>query len=296
MNLSGQPPEKDFQKEANQPLSESEFAENNSLVKAIPLWIWLFLFTILIVLFIGLKAWYGQIIGKEEGKEPFMKVTNREMSVFLWQFPAYIRANTSKKTGYMPGFFFDKENFDPKKEEEFVSAPPDLLFLYHTWNRLLAPYFISRPIKPAEFNEFLTQLPEWKPENWKLAPDEYTQLVTLKEYSKLENMENLSNQQLPLIVRQAFLGWKNYFKEGPFINKLAPSVGQVQNFLEKYPTYGRPSWRNIGLVAGKEVAGLKYLQELINDSADSQEIITPDELSSFLKVALFNFEHFEKGV
>jgi hypothetical protein len=297
MNPEDSPLEKDVLESASkqtniskgvQTLSEKDFRGNKPFLKTLPFWLWLFFIALLVALIIGTSTWYHQTLQQEESHEPFMEVTNREFSVFLWQFPSFLRVNVPKKTGYIPAFYFDRENFDPSKGNEFVSAPPDLIFLYHTWKRLLAPSFVSRPIKPGEFDEFLAQLTEWQPSHWQSAPAGYVQLIASKSYIGVSDLRTLSEDLLPMIVRQAFQGWKNYFKEGPEINSLKPTVKQIREFLTKYPKYARPFWRNISAIAGQEVAGLNYLQLLLSPGANGDEMIPNNQLSSFLKVALFN--------
>jgi hypothetical protein len=153
---------------------------------------------------------------------------------------------------------------------------------------------IVRPIPTKEFAEFLNQMEEWQPRNWKQAPELYVQLVTSKDYEKISDLQTLPDTRLPLIVRQAFWGWKNYFKEGMQINNITPTFSQVQSFLEKHPTYQRSYWRNIQEVAGQEVAGPQYLAAFINGTFSSEEKMPADQLAPFLKVALFNAEQAQK--
>lgn len=274
----------------NEPLSESNFIQNQPVLSSLPFWVWLFLIAAISAIILGSRGWYEGFLQKERSREPFLEVTNREFSVFLWQFPSYIRSNVSKKTGYLPGFFIDRENVDPAKADEFVSAPPDLIFLYHTWSRLLESGQIIRPITPADFTEFLGKFEEWQPAHWKQAPEDYVKMVNSKSYQEVENLQNLPLMTLPLIVRQAIQGWKNYFQEGPQINESSPTVGQVQTFLEQYPSYARNYWRNINEVAGQPVAGENYLKLLLLGSPPTSEKFPADQLAPFLKAALYNAE------
>lgn len=272
-------------KKNREPLSEKDFIQNGWSLSSIPFWLWIFLMAALIGVFMGTSSWYQGVIKQEKSHEPFLEVTNREFSVFLWQFPSFMRLNV-KKTGYLPGFSPSSENFNPETAEEFVSAPPALIFLYHTWHRLLAPEFIARQIPPEEFAEFINQMPEWEPKNWKNAPAGYGKLIEEKKTAEIKDLQTLSENELPLIVRQAFQGWKNYYKEGEEINQIHPTIGQVQEFLKKYSNYARPFWRNIGEIENQPVAGLNYLKDL---SEATDTIIPNEQLSSFLKVGLFNF-------
>ncbi len=277
LNPSGRPP-----------LSEKDFIQNGWSLTSFPFWLWIFLIAVIASLIWGSRGWYESFLQQEKKHDPFLEVTNREFSIFLWQFPAFLRVNVSTKTGYLPGFLSSSENFNLDTAEEFVSAPPDLIFLYHTWNRLLSSEFIARPISPTEFDDFLKQLPEWQPINWKKAPPEYAQLINSKDYSKVENLQTLTENRLPMIVRQAFLGWKNYFLEGPRINEIQPTFAQIKAFLEQHPHYARNFWRNIEMINGLEVAGSRYLYDFLNETFIPDANIPKDQLAPFLKVALFN--------
>lgn len=279
-----------LESDPNQTLSEKDFIQNQRIFSKLPPWLWMSLILIMGILLLGTQDWYRGFLQKEKAHEPFLEVTNRDFSVFLWQFPSFLRNNVSKKTGYLPGFTSMHENFKADVGEEFVSAPPDLLFLYHTWNRLLAPEFISRPISGTEFSEFLNQLPEWQPENWKNAPTDYKEFIDSKKFIELTDLETLPETTLPMIVKRAFQGWKNYFKEGEQINALNPTFGEVISLLEKHPNYGRSYWRNIKEVYSQPIAGEQYLIVLQNNIEESKkgEIFPKDNLAPFIKVALFN--------
>jgi hypothetical protein len=295
MNPSPQPDGQDEKQKASPPLSEKDFIQDRWRWRSFPFWLWIFLMAAAVGIIWGTSGWYQGLIQKEKKDDPFLEVTNREFSVFLWQFPSFMRANASKKTGYLTGFLSTSENIDPAAADEYVSAPPELLFLYHTWDRLLAPGYIPRPIPPTEFSEFLDQLPEWQPSNWEKAPSAYTNMIATKRYSEIENLQTLSQDELPLSVRQAFEGWKNYYHEGTEINNLKPTFAQVVTFLEKHPSYGRSYWRNIGVVEGHKIAGHDYLHPFMERYFDLDAVIPNDELAPFLKVALYNQEQADQG-
>ncbi len=233
-------------------------------------------------------GWYDGIVSTEKKTEPFLDVTNRDFSVFLWQFPSFIRSNSSKKIGYLTGFFKDKAALNLADAEKLVSAPPDLLFLYHTWKRLLVPEQTYWAITPQQFEEFLNDSKEWDPANWPNAPKGYVQLLQGQEYKKTENLQTLPEETLPKIVRMAFQGWNNYFKEGSQINNLNPTVHDVQQFLEAHPHYKRNYWRNIQEIADQEVAGPNYLLILLNKSLNRSEKLPSEQVPAFLKVAMHN--------
>lgn len=273
------------------PLSEKDFIRNGWSLTSFPFWLWIFLLAVVVSLIYGSLGWYEKFMQNFKKRDPFLEVTNREFSVFLWQFPSYMRLNSSQKTGYLPGFLTTSENFEAKTAEEFVSAPPDLIFLYHTWHRLLAPEFIGRPISPKEFEDFLSQLPEWKPDNWTKAPREYVELINSRRFLQVGDLQTLPENTLPLIVRQSFVGWKNYFLEGALINDLKPTFGQIKVFLETHPHYARNYWRNIQEIHHQKVAGLEYLDGFINGVFISDATIPKEQLASFLKVAFYNLTH-----
>ncbi len=280
---------------ANQPLSEKDFIQNKPVFTTLPFWVWLFLATIVVSLIWGGRQWYSNFIQKEKTHEPFLEVTNRQFSVFLWQFPSYMRVNVRSKGSYLSGFLATRENFNSVTGEEFVSASPDLLFLYHTWKRLLFPDAIMRPIEAKEFAEFLEYLPEWQPKNWPEAPKGYVKFVESLNVEEAEDLQLLPESTLPVLVKQAFQGWKNYFKEGPQINALEPTFQQVKDFLKLHPTYARNYWRNIGQVAGLQIAGPHYLYGFLEENESLDAKVPSDQLTPFLKVALFNVEQLKKA-
>lgn len=291
MNPNQPPNEKEL---SNQPLLEQNFIQNKPVFTTLPFWLWLFLATIVVSLIWGGRQWYSNFIQKEKTHEPFLEVTNRQFSVFLWQFPSYMRVSVRSKGSYLPGFLATRENFNSATGEEFVSASPDLLFLYHTWKRLLVPDAIIRPIEAKEFAEFLEYLPEWQPKNWPEAPSGYVKLVESLSDAQ-NNLQTLPESTLPMLVKQAFQGWKNYFKEGPQINALEPTFQQVTDFLKQHPTYARNYWRNINQVAGLQIAGSHYLYGLLEGNESLAAKVPSEQLTPFLKVALFNTEQLSKS-
>lgn len=270
------------------PLSEKDFIQESKEPYSFPLWLWL-AFIIMVVLIVwGTMSWYQGKTESGKNQKPFLEVTNRQLSVFLWQFPSYLRANVSKKIGYLTGFFTDRVEVDNSAADEFAVAPPELLFLYHTWDRLLAPDYIAKPFTAADFDKFLAQEEIWQPAKWKDAPKGYVDMISSKSYEKTEDLETLSKDLLPIIVRQAFQGWRNYYADGEKINQLSPTIDQVVKFIHAHPKYGRNYWRNIGYVYGQPIAGEKYLQLMLTNSKPSDEKFPSDQLASFLKVAMFN--------
>lgn len=239
-------------------LSERDFFRNQSL--SFRSFFFVF-FLLLMIVFFSLLLPY-----QKQEKNAFSSVTNREFSLFLWDFPVFFRSHASKKIGYLPDFLNDRPNFDPEAGGNFVEAPPDLLFLYHTWKRLL-----SREIEPPLIEEssplflqFQIEMPEWSFPYW--AGD----------------LHDLS-------IRQAFLGWKNYFKRGEAINAQKITVGQLKEFLKKHPHYGRSFWRNLETTGGKTIVGKEYLLVLETSSSEEDIIVPKEQMSSFLQAALYRF-------
>ncbi len=273
------------------PLSEKDFIQESRTSSPLPLWLWLFLATALISILWGSKDWINQFTQDVKKAEPFLQVTNRDFSLFLWQFPGLLRSNATQKTGYLPAFQPDRVAFDPKVGNEYVIAPPEVLFLYHTWDRLLGQIFFSTVISQDDFIEFLNQVPEWLPENWKEAPIEYQQWIASKGYKKEgQDLQNLSDSILPLSVKKAFQGWKNYFLDGQKVNDIKTTVGGVSALLKAHPEFARNYWRNISEIGSIHIAGLSYLSLLLHSMPPSETSMPNEELSSFLKLALYNSE------
>ncbi|MFI0434855.1 MAG: hypothetical protein ACH350_03870 [Parachlamydiaceae bacterium] len=276
------------------PLSEKDFISDRWSLASLPFWLWIGLTAIVFSLILGSNNWFQAFIQNEKKNDPFLEVTNREFSLFLWQFSSFSRPHAAKKSGYLPGFETTSQNVFFSASEEFVVAPPDLIFLYHTWHRLLASDLIQRPISPQEFTQFLAQLPEWNPENWKGAPKAYIQLIDSKEFFQLNDLQSLPQSTLPIAVRQAFLGWKNYYMEGIQINALEPTFGQLKEFLEKHPHYARNDWRNIAEIHEQKIAGLDYLAGFVHGTFIPDAIVPKNQLAPFLKVAFYNAEQAAK--
>ena len=136
-------------------------------------WGWLLFLFLVILLIFALQWGLKRTLEGRVCKSPFFRVTNREMSVFLWQNPELLRVHQKKKMGYLPGFqYLDKVSLEPELDKAWVVAPPEVLFAYHTWARLLGEVWIATPILVSDFKNFLNYAEEWKIENWKEAPKE----------------------------------------------------------------------------------------------------------------------------
>lgn len=246
-----------------------------------PFWLWLGVLVILLALAWGINSWYFTTISQRIYQNPFLQVTNRDLSLFLWNNPHHMRAHSSKKGGYLPAFqYLNKVTVEPELADQYAVAPPELFFLYHTWNRLVRNEIPMRSISKEEFSEFLNYAEEWQPTFWPAAPEDYISFVSNLYQEKASDLQSLPENTLPKVVRIAFQGWKNYFKEGDLINAKKFSFQEVLNFLKKYPHYSRNYWRNI--------EGKNYLKSLFFKNKKGDDIMPDEEIAPFLKVALYN--------
>ena len=275
-------------------LNENKFIAEQYTKNPSPFWIWLGVIAAFGLLVWAGQNWYYQWIETRLVQNPFLQVTNREMSLFLWQNPEHMRVNARQKTGYLSAFqYVDKHTVEPLLAEDYVEAPPELLFLYHTWYRLLYKEFTVQPVSTLQFKEFISYAAEWQPLFWSKAPKEYSEFVKellkdpLATISKTGDTIPLS--LLPFEVQRAFQGWKNFFIDKEAVNEIQPSIGQMALFLKQYPYYARNYWRNI---LAESVPN--YLKSVDEDAAvsekDSDKVIPKEELAPFLKVAFYNFQ------
>lgn len=266
-------------------LEEKDFIQNGLTKNPTPLYIWLCIGAFGFALLLGLGNWYNDKLSFFIKKSPFLQVTNRQLSLFLWQNPEFMRVNAKEKVNYLPGFnYLDSVNINIGYADQYVSAPPEVLFRYHTWDRLVKEEFTETPIALNDFKKFLHELPEWHPRYWPAAPSPYIKLVETIDTNTTEDLSKLSKDELPLDVRIAFQGWHNFFIDGEAINNLKPTVAQMEKFITSHPHYARNYWRNVVMAATP-----KYLATLVSKEAKPDEEIPSDELTSFLRVAYFNF-------
>lgn len=262
-------------------LPEKDFIQEGYGKNPFPFWLWLFLLTTVIALLWGAGQWYSDKIGAIFQHSPFLQVTNRELSLFLWQNPEFMRVNAKQKNGYLTGFqYIDTMTMELPSADHYAVAPPDLLFRYHTWNRLISNEFTPRVIEQKEFQEFLDRVPEWQPTYWPGAPGEYEKMVKKFSSNSTTDLATLPTSILPKNVRMAFQGWKNFFKEGEAINSVKPTAAEMRQFLVTHPHYARNYWRNI-----VEPSNPDYLKALNGEDA----VIPSNEMAPFLKVAIFNY-------
>lgn len=268
-------------------IEEKDFIQEGYKKNPFPFWFWLFMIAVIAALLWGSKSWFVRNVEERVESTAFLQVTNRDMSIFLWEFPEHMRANTGRKTGYLPAFeYLDRETVEPDLADQIVQAPPELLFLYHTWHRLLGKIYFPTPISPTEFREFLNYDEQWKPIFWPKASDSYVRFVKSVLDGQVNDidLQVMPESDLPLVVRKAFQGWQDYFKFGDRINKSTPSNEEIQKFIREYPNYARNYWRNI-LIGTKP----NYLKTL-NDKVTLEAPVPTQELAPFLKVAFFNYQ------
>ncbi len=247
-------------------------------------WFWFTFIAFVAVLGWGGHAWFDKWLSSGRRDSPFLRVTNREISLFLWQYPEHMRANAPRKTGYLPGFqYIEKVSVDPLLAEEYVEAPPELLFLYHTWHRLLGNQYFPRPIPSKTFLKFLDYATEWQPIFWHEAPQDYVAFVKQlsgKEEEKELDLESLPLTTLPLVVRQAFQGWHNFFIDKEAINGVRPTYGEMRKFLSEHPHYARNYWRNILFEARPQYLTMK---------GSEKDKVPENELTAFLREGFYNY-------
>lgn len=264
-------------------LQEKDFIQEGYRKNPFPFWLWLFLLTVGIAILWGGSTWYSGQIGTLFKDSPFLQVTNRQLSLFLWQNPEFMRINSKQKGGYLTGFkYIDNVTMELASADHYAAAPPELLFRYHTWNRLVKDESSVGKMSRNEFRKFLDEVPEWMPPYWPNAPKEYVQMVKELASSPIEDLNTLEASVLPQDVRIAFQGWKNYFKDGEAINQVKPTFSEMRQFLQSHPNYARNFWRNI--VAESNPDYLKNLSSVANEG-----VIPTNAMSSFLKVAIYNY-------
>lgn len=269
-------------------LPEKDFFHEGVKQNPFPFWFWLFFIVLLVSIVFTFQNWYQNYRLAQIHHSPFLQVTNRDLSLFLWQFPEHMRAHAKKKNGYLVGFqYLSKVTVEPEMADSYVQAPPELLFLYHTWDRLIRDEVVQRPIPPQEFLRFLDYAEEWQPQYWPKAPEEYKILVSSLAKTPLADLQTLSDEVLPKSVRVAFLGWKNYFQEGENINQVKPTVADLEKFLKSFPHYSRNYWRNI--------ISTDYLLFSLQKSNPADQPVANKELAPFLKAAFYNFQMAEKS-
>lgn len=275
-------------------LRENDFIHEDYKKNPYPFWVWLFVILLLACLLWIAKHFYylSQYDGNSAEEQArtysyakslnFNDVTNRQFSLFLWQNPEYMRVNF-RRTGYLPAFqVLNKVTVEPELADKKVIAPPEIIFMFHMWNSFLAKNFIERPILRNEFINFLNYCEEWQSQYWKKAPKEFVELEkTVFEGDETDDLSKLDYQVLPVEVRIAFQGWKNYFFEGHEINQNSISFDVLRRFLDQHLEFGRSYFKNV--LSEKYPHYLKSLET-------NQDGFIDGEIAPFLRVAIYNFQ------
>lgn len=252
-------------------------------------WAWILIAAAISALIWGTLSQYTSYMQDTLKPRPFLQVTNREMSRFLWQNPEFMRAHVSVKSGYLPAFSVGEEmRLDPSVANDWAVAPPEVLFRYHTWQRLLGGIWFSRPIPAERFLAFLKAAPEWSPYYWKEAPSSYAEFLASLDHNSTLDLAALQLGTLPIEVRIAFQGWQNFYDEGKQIAAMQPTFAEVKRFVELYPTYGRNLWQNI-----VDTDQGRYLGSLATHAAD-EALVPREEIPPFLRVALYNAQESQR--
>lgn len=264
-------------------LEEQEFIHEGLGKNPRPFWFWLTI-CVLATAFIWIVSnWAEDEKEAVYGSTPFLQVTNRDFSLFLWQNPEFMKRNLKSNRNYLSAWGNDL-TVDPEEAEKWVEAPNDALFMYHTWKRLVGDYFYPRNIPQKEFTEFLKADPQWHPKYWKKAPDAYITLVKwIEAGSKFDDLKEVSYNELPKIVRQAFVGWKNFTKESEKINSIRPTFRQIWTFLNYYPNFKRPFW--INLVRQERPNYLKSEMGQVSGF----ETVPDSEMDGLLQMGIYNY-------
>ena len=269
-------------------LSEKDFINESYRENPTPMWLWLLVILFLVAFGWGTSSWYQEHIRDRIGHTRSMQVSNRDMSLFLWQNPEFMRAHRKRggTRGYLPGFeHLERIGVIPEVADKYVVAPPELLFRFHIWHRLLGDIRFPAPIPADDFRKFFEESPEWQPNYWAGAPGEYRDLVDSLESGGAapHDLATLSEAVLPWAVRQAFQGWKNYFIDRDAINALTVTYDEMERFIARYPHYARNYWRNV-----LEDTVPDYLLSFTKGGYSSDGIVPSRELAPFLRVAVYN--------
>ncbi|MDR3625124.1 MAG: hypothetical protein P4L16_08330 [Chlamydiales bacterium] len=265
-------------------LSEKEFISGKLYHKeTFSLWFCLVFLIVLIGILYSVFYTRDSWIEKKIDDNPFLQVTYREFSLFLWQNPEFMKINFKGPSEYLKNVKEDKIGILPDFAESYVMAPPEVLFRFHLWKELLGKKLLSRPIFFQEFQEFLQYSQEWTVLYWQTAPQSYLTLINLISFDPLLYHSFDLRELLPFEVSLAFQGWKNYFKEGGEINEIEFTYGEILKFLSRYPELSRSYWRNVL----KEMVP-EYLIYQTQENIDLKDKVNKREVSSLLKVYYYN--------
>lgn len=254
------------------------------------LWLWLVILMAVVLVMWGGRSYFQGYLQQVKEERPFLGVTNRQISLFLWYNPELMRVNVRSKSGYLPGFQYMEGSvaIEPGDSEQIVQVSPEVLFRYHTWSRLVRNELPARAISEAEFVQFLDYAPEWRPKNWPAAPKAYHDLIPTLTVGGTNELTKLPEGTMPSEVRLAFTGWKNFTKEREAIQALRVTYGQVQDLIAVAPHYARNYWQNIiDSDLGTYVKGV--------EKADAKEVVPDKDVPEFLRIAIYNLEQAKRG-
>ena len=110
----------------------------------LPIWASLLAFVALILLGYGVVHWVHVSRANTPYANPFLHVTNRDYSLFLWQNPEMI--GQGRERGYFSAFGAQGNEswLDPILADEMVVSPEYQLMRYHAWNIYARDYLPQR--------------------------------------------------------------------------------------------------------------------------------------------------------
>ncbi len=139
-------------------LDEKDFVNESYSKDPGTIWLWLVIVMAVVLLMWGGRSYFQGYLHQVKEERPFLDVTNRQMSLFLWQNPEFMRINAKSKSGYLPGFQYLEGSvaMEAGAPEEIVQVSPEVLFRYHVWSRLVSTEMPARAIPEGEFLQFWT--------------------------------------------------------------------------------------------------------------------------------------------
>jgi hypothetical protein len=197
-------------------MDEKDFIQNNASKDPYPLFIYFAFMLLLIGGLLFVRSCERSVRQQQQATYPALQVTNRDFQLFLWQHPHFMRLHVKKKSGYLTAFSpIGRGELDPDLAHKWVRAPPELLYRYHRWKRLIDAVIFPRSWSREEWSAFFADNPAWQEE---------------KEGIKLQ---------------QAILGWTNYYLEGDTINEFPIRYAEVLGLVAKYPGFSPDQWQDL---------------------------------------------------
>ena len=110
-------------------LKENDFIHEGIKDDPYPLFYWFVVLLCVGIVSWGISTWVDRVTKSEIASTPFLQVSNRQFSLFLWQNPEFMRIHLSDKAAYLPAFnYIETLSMKPEMAEDYVAAPPDILF------------------------------------------------------------------------------------------------------------------------------------------------------------------------